>query len=164
MTGDQLNFKMATERGQPRIDQVFARARTSASEGRTKHLQQLTRILGTPPPPTSRARKMPKTLSKSRLVLGGPPFNWGGGRVSGINQNIFFYDPADTFFFQLLGHQIIYFTFTLEWTVFFWRQLYISTVGSYKLLPSLLLYLLSFYHLALNCLFQKTPAPLLEIN
>ena len=46
----------------------------------------------------------------------GPPFDLrGGGRVSGMDQNILFtMIPQIYTFFWLLGHQIIYFTFTLE--------------------------------------------------
>ena len=77
----------------------------------------------------------------------------GGGQLSVLDQNIFFhYDTTDTFFSQLLGHQIIYFTFTLE--LF---QLYLE--GNYFFQQLAATNYLFYHLLALNYLFQKYPSP-----
>ena len=70
-------------------------------------MQQLTRILENLS--TSSAKKNAQTFS--RLIADwfkGPALNLGGGQVLVMDQKyVFPYDPADIFFFQLLGHQII---------------------------------------------------------
>ena len=59
-----------------------------ASEGRKKHVQQLTTIWGNPP--TSSATKNAQTFSKCGLVKG-PPFNLRGGQGFGDGPKIFFF-------------------------------------------------------------------------
>ena len=87
-----------------------------ALEGRMKRLQQPTRIFGNTP--TSNAKE---NLKRSIKVdwFRRPPFNLrgGGGRVLGMDQNLFLTMIQQMYTFsQLLGHQIIHFTFSLEWT------------------------------------------------
>ena len=165
MTGHQLNFKMAPAWGQAKIDQVFARASTSGIGRWEEAHAAADKDFGDPPQQSALAKKMPKRSVKvdwSRR----PSYNLGGrGQDFGDGPKIFFtYDPTDTFLSSCLVTKLftsLYFGMNL----FFWRQLFISTASSYKLLPSLLLYLWPFYHLlALNCLFQKLPAPPLEIK
>ena len=65
---------------------------------------------------------------------GGAPFNLrGGGRVSGMDQNIFFTMIQQMYiFFQLRGKQIIYFILELFQLHLDGNYLF-STVGSYRL-------------------------------
>ena len=84
------------------------------------------------------------------IPLREPPFNlqWGETGFRGWTNIFFHYNPAYIFFFQLLGHQIIYFIFTLKWTFFF-------PEGNY-LFQQLAATNYLFYHLfALNYLFKK---------
>ena len=91
--------------------------------------------------------------------LRGPPFNLqrGGGRVSGMDRNIFFTIIQQIIFSQLLGHQIIYFTSTLELFQLFFE-------GNY-LFQQLAATNYLFCHLrALNYLFQKYPSSPWRLN
>ena len=93
------------------------------------------------------------------LPVRGPPFNLHGGvQGFGDGSKFFFFTmirQVYIFFFHLLGHQIICFTFSL---IYFNYILKASTISySFQRLAATN-YL--FYHLlALNYLFQKYPFP-----
>ena len=66
MTGDQLNFKMATKRDEARTDQVFARASTSGLGRQDEASAAADKDLGEPA--NKQWKKSAQTFSKSGLV------------------------------------------------------------------------------------------------
>ena len=112
----------------------------------------------TPPTTSNTYQALPATFRPSavytQISFRGPPFNLQErGRVSGDGPKYFFTIIQQIYlFFQLLGHQITYFTFSL-----YLFQLQLE--GKYLLQPLVATNYLFYHLLALNYLFQKLSLP-----